>query len=36
MLRQRKPASSVESSVMPLAVALATAVVTVTVLGAGR
>src|SRR6266487_1450561 len=36
MLRQRKPASSVESSVMPLAVALGTAVVTVTVLGAGR
>src|SRR5216110_1133781 len=36
MLRQRKAASSVESSVMPLAVALATAVVTVTVLGAGR
>src|SRR6266545_2333961 len=36
MLRQRNPARSVESSVMPPALALGTPVVTVTLLGAGR
>src|SRR2546426_994822 len=36
MLRQRNPASSVESSVIPPAFELCTPVVTVTLLGAGR
>src|SRR6266576_30516 len=36
MLRQRNPASSVESSVIPPALELGTPVVTVTLVGAGR